>query len=465
MTRNTSSSATTLSLFVVNLTGRLVDVKGHELATLLWAFFYFYCLLCSYYIIRPIRDAMGISTGIESLQSLYILTIIVMLALVPFFGWLTSRWPRRKFLPFIYLFFIINLLIYYALFRLLPGSDLVAQSFYLWVNVYNLFVVSVFWSFMTDVFDDEQAKRMFGFIAAGGSAGAITGPLITSTLINVMAPHNLLLLSAFFLVIAIACIKRIVKADEVMDLHILSKNTANGASHTPAGDPVRENKEESLSGSIWAGVALVWRSPYLLGICVIMLCYSVLSTFLYFQQVQIIAEAYSDSNSRTLVFARVDLLVNVLTILCQLFVTGRLINWLGLGVSLALVPIVLAIGLTLLGLAPTLGMSMLVVVITLQVIRRTGYYAIINPAREALYVVLTRAEKYKAKNFIDTSVYRGGDVISAWLSGMLRAAGFSVANIALMAAPLALIWAAASLWLGRMHEQKLAAPAPSEPAA
>ena len=169
---------------------RLVDVRQHEIATLLWAFVYFYCLLCSYYIIRPIRDTMGISAGVENLQYLYLVTICLMLALVPLFGWLTSRWPRRKFLPFIYAFFISNLLAYYVLLRFFSDIEMVAQSFYLWVNVFNLFVVSVFWSFMTDLFDDRQAKRLFAFIAAGGSAGAITGPLITTMLIDLVAPHN-----------------------------------------------------------------------------------------------------------------------------------------------------------------------------------------------------------------------------------------------------------------------------------
>lgn len=392
---------------------------------------------------------MGISAGVDNLQFLYLLTICVMLALVPLFGWMTSRWPRRKFLPFIYFFFIVNLLIYSALLRFFPDVEKVAQSFYLWVNVFNLFVVSVFWSFMTDLFDDQQAKRLFGFIAAGGSAGAITGPLVTSMLINVIAPHNLLLLSALFLMFAIGCISKISNADEKMDAAEPDKST-----RVAAVSVVDKNK--GLGGGLWSGVLLVWRSPYLLGICVLMLSYSVLSTFLYFQQVQIIADEFADDNARTVMFAKVDLLVNVLTILCQLFVTGKLLKWIGLGLSLALVPAVLAIGLVVLGSASSLGLSLLPVVIILQVVRRTGYYAIINPAREALYVVLSRAEKYKAKNFIDTSVYRAGDAVSAWLSGGLRAAGFSLGNIAFMAVPLALVWMAVSIWLGRQHEKKLA---------
>lgn len=425
---------------------KLVDVEAHEQATLAWAFVYFFCLLCSYYILRPIRDAMGISAGVEGLQVLYLVTIVAMLALVPLFGWLTSRWPRRQFLPVIYLFFIVNLVLFYLAFNWLGESTLLAQGFYLWVNVYNLFVVSVFWSFMADVFTDAQAKRLFGFIAAGGSAGAIAGPTITSTLIGIVGQQSLMLVSALFLVFAIVCISRIVRADAEM-------GEIEETLHTEIAQSEKENKEQVLQGGLWAGITLVARSPYLLGICVLMLCYSILSTFLYFQQVQIIAEYFSDSETRTVMFARVDLVVNVLTIVIQLFVTSKLIRWLGIGKTLAIVPVVLAIGLVILGLAPSLGISMLVVVISLQVVRRAGYYSIINPAREALYVVLSRTEKYKAKNFVDTSVYRGGDAIAAGLSGILRSAGFSIANIAFMAVPLALIWAGASLWLGRKHNE------------
>lgn len=425
---------------------KLVDVEVHEQATLAWAFVYFFCLLCSYYILRPIRDAMGISAGVEGLQVLYLVTIVAMLALVPLFGWLTSRWPRRQFLPVIYLFFIGNLVLFYLAFNWFGESTLLAQSFYLWVNVYNLFVVSVFWSFMADVFTDAQAKRLFGFIAAGGSAGAIAGPTITSTLIGTVGQQSLMLVSALFLVFAIVCISRIVRADERM-------GEIEDTLHPETAEPNKENKEQVLQGGLWAGVTLVARSPYLLGICVLMLCYSILSTFLYFQQVQIIAEYFSDSETRTVMFARVDLVVNVLTIVIQLFVTSKLIRWLGIGKTLAIVPIVLTLGLVVLGLAPSLGISMLVVVISLQVVRRAGYYSIINPAREALYVVLSRTEKYKAKNFVDTSVYRGGDAIAAGLSGVLRSAGFSIAHIAFMAVPLALIWAGTSLWLGRKHDE------------
>lgn len=431
---------------------RLVDVRDEELRLLGWSFFYFFCLLCSYYIIRPLRDTLGISSGVENLQSLYLLTIVVMLSLVPLFGWLTSRWPRRTFLPFIYGFFIFNLLVYWFLLVFFSEVSWVPLSFYLWVNIFNLFVVSVFWSFMADIFDEEQAGRLFGFIAAGGSAGAIAGPLLTTGLIGAIDARHLLVLSAVFLMLAIGCISRVSAA-----------RRAYAAQHGAATDTETANplvvdqqeasEEAALGGGLWSGIALVLRSRYLLGICVLMLCYSVLSTFLYFQQVEIIAEAFVEADERTVMFARVDLLVNVLTIFCQLLVTGKLIRAIGLGPVLAIVPLLLAVGLLILGSAGQLGLSLLTVVITLQVVRRTGYYAVINPAREALYVVLSRAEKYKAKNFIDTSVYRAGDALSVSLLSLLRAAGFGLSAIAHCAVPLALLWAAVSLWLGREHRR------------
>ncbi len=423
---------------------RLVQVQPHERPALLWAFVYFFCLLCSYYIIRPIRDTLGISAGIENLQVLYLMTIAAMLLLVPLFGWLTSRWPRRLFLPFVYLFFISNLLLFYVAFETLGDHRLLAQGFYLWVNVFNLFVVSVFWSYMTDVFDDEQAKRLFGFIAAGGSAGAIAGPLITSSLIEVLGQQQLFLVSAGFLGVAIACISKVRAADQAMET---DRPAFESGSNSVA------DKEATLGGGVWAGIALVLRSPYLLGIAVLMLCYSVISTFLYFQQVGIIAASFSDDASRTVMFARVDLAVNVLTIFCQLFLTGRLIKTLGLGMTLAIIPVVLVFGLLMLGFATSLGIPLLAVIIGLQIVRRAGYYAIINPAREALYVVLSREEKYKAKNFIDTSVYRGGDALAAGLSGLLRSAGIGVAQVALLTVPIAALWLAVSLWLGKRHDQ------------
>ncbi len=414
---------------------RLVDIEQEELRAVLWSFSYFFALLCSYYIVRPMRDEMGIAGGIENLQWLFTGTFVVMLAAVPLFGWVTSRFGRRRFLPMVYLFFIVNLLVFFALFTFEIRYTWVARAFFIWASVFNLFVVSVFWSFMADLFSNAQAKRLFGFIAAGGTAGAITGPLLTASLAQFLGPANLLLISVACLSWALVCVSRLIAWQGRLE----PEEKSHPANSKPTAD-------RPLGGSLMAGIFLVLRSPYLLGICLLMLLFTTLATFLYFQQAQIVRDSFSDSATRTAVFAGIDLAVNSLTILIQLLFTGRLIQWLGLPITLALVPLLLAAGFLAIGLAP--GLSVLVVV---QVIRRAGNYAIMRPAREMLYVVLGREEKYKAKNFIDTVVYRGGDAVSAWAYDGLRLLGLSLSAIAYVAVPLAMLWAGIAYRLGQQQ--------------
>jgi len=405
---------------------RFVRVQAHETAALLWAFSYFFALLCSYYIVRPMRDEMGVAGGVDNLQWLFTGTFVAMLAAVPLFGWVSSRFAPRRFVPLVYYFFIANLLLFFALF----ASDLthawVARAFFVWASVFNLFVVSVFWSFMADIFSNEQAGRMFGFIAAGGTCGALAGPLITTLLAVPLGATNLLPVSAFFLGWAVVCVRRLSAWSE-------TSRRAQRAEAEPAG------AQQPMGGGLFDGIRLVLNSPYLLGICLLMLLLTTLATFLYFQQAQIIGKHFADPAQRTALFAAIDLAVNSLTILIQVFVTGRLVRWLGLGATLALVPLLLAAGFLVLGFAPLLA-----VLVVVQVVRRAGNYAIMRPAREMLYVVLGKQEKYKAKNFIDTVVYRGGDLVSAWLYAGLRGLGLGLGEIAWLAVPLAGLWG----WLG-----------------
>jgi AAA family ATP:ADP antiporter len=412
-----------------------VQVEPGEGPALFWSFSYFFALLCSYYIIRPLRDEMGILGGVENLQWLFTGTLLAMTAAIPLFGWVSSRFPRQRFLPFVYAFFIINLLLFYSF----MGSDTppayIARSFFIWTSVFNLFVVSVFWSYMTDLYSNAQAGRLFGFIAAGGTVGALTGPAITALLVEPIGTRNLLLVSALFLSWAIICIAK---------LSAWSEMTASN--HETLQEDQQPALESPLGGSIWAGVVMVVRSPYLLGICLLMLLFTTLATFLYLMQAQIIRDAFVDSQQRTAVFAIIDFTVNALTLGLQVFLTSRLIKWFGLAFVLAIIPILLALGFTLLGDAPVLT-----VLLTVQVIRRAGNYAIMRPAREMLYVVLPREEKYKAKNVIDTVVYRAGDALSAWVYAGMRSLGLGLSAIALIAVPLALIWAWVSFGLGRQQ--------------
>ena len=410
---------------------RLVQVRREEIAAMLWSFSYFFWLLCSYYVLRPIRDEMGIQGGVGNLPWLFTGTFLAMVAAVPLFGWVSSRFPRRKLLPMVYLFFAANVLLFYALLESGIAPARTAQAFFIWVSVFNLFVVSVFWSFMADLFRNEQARRLFGFISAGGSTGALAGPIVTATLAPAIGPANLLPLSAVMLLAAVLCIYRL----------------AAWADRNPA-NPLLGKSADAIGGGIFGGVTLALKSPYLLGICVYVLLGTLLGTFLYFHQANIIAVDVPSSGERTALFAKIDFAVNALTFICQVFVVGRLVGRFGVGFALTLLPMVAVAGFFAIGLMPTLT-----VLVVFQVIRRAGEYAIARPAREILFTVLNREEKYKSKNFIDTVVFRGGDAVSGWLFEGLRMVGVGFAGIAFAAVPIALLWAGTGWWLGRNQDE------------
>ena len=422
---------------------RLVQVEPHELSALLWSFAYFFSLLCGYYVLRPLRDAMGILGGVEQLPWLFTGTFVAMLAAVPLFGWVTSRFPRRRFLPYVYGFFIANLLAFYALLSREGGHVHAARAFFIWASVFNLFVVSVFWSFMADLYTNAQARRLFGFVAAGGTTGALVGPVLAAALARPLGTAALLLVSAGFLAVAVLCIRQLI-------------SWKGEQRHAGPAEP-RPPEARPLGGGIFAAVPLVLRSPYLLGIALFMLLFTTTSTVLYFQQAQIVRDAFASSEARTSLFAAVDFGVNALTLTIQALLTGRVVRALGVAGTLALVPALLGVGFVALGLAPVLA-----VIVAVQVLRRAGDYAITRPARELLYVVLGREEKYKAKNLVDTAVYRGGDAVSAWAFAGLQALGLGLGAIALVAVPVAGSWAWLAYALGRRQEALAAARAEGE---
>lgn len=387
---------------------------------------------------------MGIAGGVQHLQWLFSGTFLVMLAVVPLFGWLTRRHAPRRFLPFIYYFFIGCLLLFYLLFRMEITHAYVARAFFIWASVFNLFIVSVFWSFMADIFTTQQAKRLFGIIAAGGTAGALTGPALTALLVMPLGPTNLLPISAAFLAWSVLCIHRLVNWQRTMEAH--NGPIGRQGEATPSGS--QSTMDKPVGGDILAGIKLVLHSPYLLGICCLMLLFTTLATFLYFHQAHIVRDHFSDPAQRTALFAGMDFTVNALTLLTQLFLTSRVVTRLGLARALAAIPLLLTVGFLLLAMAPALW-----TIVTVQVIRRAGNYALMRPAREMLYVVLGKEEKYKSKNFIDTVVYRGGDAVSAWVYAGMSAVGLSVAGISLAAVPLAALWALVAFRLGKQQER------------
>lgn len=411
---------------------RVLDIRRQERAAVVLAFCYFFCLLCGYYILRPLRDEMGIQGGVANLPWVFTGTLAAMLVAVPLYGWAAARFPRRRMLPAVYGFFLLNLLLFYGLFRAGVAPGLLARAFFIWVSVYNLFVVAVFWSFMVDLFAPEQGKRLFGFIAAGGSAGALTGPAITALLAAPLGTVNLLLASALFLLLATACL-----------LALLAWARAHPAAHAPGPQP----GEHGLGGGVWGGLTELARSPYLLGICGYMLLYTTLSTFLYFQQARIVADSIAVSEQRTALFAAMDLAVNALSLFGQVFVASRVLGRFGVAAALAVVPVLSMAGFAALGAWPLLA-----VVVTFQVLRRALDFAIARPAREVLFTVLDREAKYKAKSVTDTVVYRAGDAIGGWIFTGLRTLGAGIAGTAFIAIPLAALWLVLSVMLGRRQE-------------
>ena len=416
---------------------RVADVRNGEWRALAWSFAYFFSLLCAYYVLRPIRDEMGIAGGTQALPWLFTGTFVAMLACVPLFGFVVKRYRRSRFIPIVYWFFVATIVGFWALLAFDIGKVYVARVFFIWTSVFNLFVVSVFWSFMADIFSNAQGKRLFGFIAAGGTAGTIAGPLLTVQFALALGPANLMLISAALLVFAIYCVRR---------LALLAQ---------PHPDPDRPAEPPAIGGGILAGVTEVAKSPYLLGICLFMVLFTTTSTVLYFEQAEIVKNAFASSAERTRVFAFIDLAVSVLTIATQTLLTGRIMRRFGVAAALTVLPLVTALGFGLLAAAPAIAL-----LVGFQIVRRTADYAVTRPAREVLYTVVTREQKYKAKNFIDTVVYRGGDAASGWLySGLARGLGLDLAAIALLCVPLGLLWAGTA-WALAKTQDKMAAAKP-----
>jgi AAA family ATP:ADP antiporter len=427
-----------LQLWLSTRLQRLVNVRPEEIGALVWAFLYFFCLLSSYYILRPLRDEMGVAAGVSQLQWLFTATFVVMLAAVPVFGVLVARFPRRRFVPWVYWFFIACILCFFGLLQIEQWRVPVARAFFVWVSIFNLFVVTVFWGFLADLFSYEQGKRLFGFVAAGGTTGALLGPSLTAALALPLGPTNLLLISALFLVCATQCV------------HGLLRTTQGRASEARAAAGAAGGGEV-IGGGLMAGFTEVMRSPFLLLICVHVLLLALTNTFLYFQQASIVAGAFDSPAERTRVFALIDLSVGVVTLLVQLMITGRVLTRYGAGPALALLALVTMAGFAALALAPVL-----VAVIAFQAAKRATEFALANPARETLFTVVTREQKYKAKSFIDTAVFRGGDAASGWLYTGLRELGMGMAGIAWITVPIAALWAVLLLHLGKM-QVKLAA--------
>ncbi|HKQ35789.1 MAG TPA: MFS transporter [Nitrospiraceae bacterium] len=409
----------------------VTDAEPDEAVPVGWAFLYFFCLLCGYYILRPVRDEMAIEGGVQHLPWMMTATFVTLLLVTPLFGWLSARVPRYRLLVIIYTFFGLHLVWFFVAMMGHISPQWTARAFFVWLSVFNLFVVSIFWSVMADVFTPAQGARLFGVIAAGGSIGAMVGPLLTTGLTYLIPVPVLLLISVGFLVACVVCVYQL---DRWARAQTSRQTSLQG---------------EPIGGSIWAGVRLAFSSPYLSGICLYLFFLTTTATFLYLEQMRLVSEQISSPEGRTRLFALIDLVVNVLTFLTQVAVTSRVISRFGLASALIALPIASAIGFGMIGLLP-----LLTVYVFFTIVRRVGEYALAKPAREVLFTVVSREEKYKAKNFIDTAVSRGGDAMTGWIVNGVKMLGVTAGQIVWVLIPLALLWGWVGWFLAR-QEQKL----------
>src|SRR5262245_60084675 len=421
---------------------RLVDVRPAEIRALGWSWLYIFCVLSSYYIVRPIRDEMGVAGGVENLQWLFTGTLLGMIVVNPPFAALVAKLPRVRFIAVTYRFFMVNLLIFILLLHFATGEQhiWVGRLFFIWTSVFNLFVVSVFWALMVDVFDSEQGKRLFGFIAAGATLGGIAGSSITSALAKGVPATYLLLGSVVLLEVAVFSVRRLSLLSDVLHRR-----------------PAAESGEPLIGGNVLSGVTHAFKSPYLINVSVYILLFAITSTFLYFQQAEIARQSFTDRGARTAFFARVDLWVNVLTLGAQLFLTGRLLWTIGVGLTLAMLPALSVLGFGTLAMTPTIA-----VLVIYQVVRRAGNFAFARSTREVLFTVVPREDKYKAKSFIDTVIYRTGDQVGAWSYAALSFFGLAMTGISIVAVPISIAWLLNGLWLGRKQERMATAESPPD---
>jgi ATP:ADP antiporter, AAA family len=413
--------------------GWAVPATSQEFAAALWSFGYFFTLLAGYYVLRPLRDQMGIAGGVRNLPWLFIATFLTLLIAQPFYGALVARLPRARFIPIVYHFFVANLALFWVLLTFNVAPVIVARVFFVWLSVFNLFALAVFWSFMADVFSAEQGKRLFGFIGAGGTAGALLGPIITIWLSVPLGPVNLLIAAAIFLELAVFCVYRLERAAVVH-----------------AGE---RSEQRPIGGNAFAALPQVVRSPYLLGVALWVSLLSFGATIVYLQQANIVAATVHGAGEQTRIFAGIDLAVSLLSLATQVFATGQFLKRFGTGIAAGALPAVYVVGFIAIALSPTL-----MVVLAVQVFQRWMNFAIANPARQVFFTVLDREEKYKAKNLIDVVVYRGSDALYAWMYEALGALGLKLGAIALVAWPVVAGWLVLSVVLGRVQERR-AAPA------
>lgn len=416
----------------------LVDVRGPELSSLALSFAYFFFVMSAWFVLRPIRDEIAAASGVRNLPYLFLGTLGATLLFNPLYGALVVRFRVRTFIALTYHFFVANLLVFFLLMQASasgPGStfDLwMGRAFYVWTSVFNFFVISIFWSFMADAFTSDQAKRLFGFIGVGGTLGSIAGSGFTAAMASSIGTRNLLLVSALLLEIAVFVVMRFPRRALTAPVPVV-----------PGRDP-----EDRIGGSAWGGLTRLLQSPYLLAIAAFLTLYILGSTVLYAAQTDLVGRLYPTREARTTALAQLEFAAQSLTLFTQFFLTGRITRWIGLAATLAIVPVVTMLGFGALGLAPVFQ-----TLAVLIVCRRAANFSLMNPAMETLFTVVSREDKYKAKNFIETFVYRFSDQLTVWAYAGLAALGLGLSGIAFVVAPVAGLSAALAIWLGRRQRK------------
>jgi AAA family ATP:ADP antiporter len=409
-----------------------INARPQELAGALAAFATAFTMFSAYAILRPIRETMGITSGVQTLPALFWGTFAGMLLVQPVYGWLTSRYRRSAFLPWVYLFFVLNILGFHAWFNAQADHTWIARAYFIWVSIFVLFVVAVFWSLMADVFSREQAGRLFGFVAAGLSTGGLFGPFLAARLAEPIGTINLLLVSAALLAASLGCL-----------LLVLRWHRRHGENTAPG-----EDRDERLGGSAFAAFRQVLNSPYLALIALFVFLLTWVSTFLYLEQQALVAEVFTDRDEQTRFFGRLDFWVQAGSLVTQLFLFGRLYRWFGFRALIVSMPVVMTLGFAALALFPAFA-----VLVAVMLVRRVGEYSLTRPSRDTLYTSVTREERYKAKSLIDTFVYRGGDATSASAHALVKATfGLGLSGVAWCGALLAGLWAVVAWRLGTRHE-------------
>jgi len=408
-------------------------IEPFEMRAVILSMLYFLFLFGSYSIVKPVRDAMGTVYGMRHIQELFTGTFIMSLLFAPLYSTLASRFKLATFLPWVYGFVAVTILIFYALFEFDQGHDRwSAAAFYIWVSTFNMLIISVFWTFMADIFSRTQAKRLFGFVAAGGTIGGIAGPALAASLVKQVGNQNLMLISAVGFVITAFLVRMLAREKHKLLVEGVEAQRTSLDHRLRGGNP-------------FDGFVLLLRSPYLLLVALFLLLMTWISTIVYIQLGDLITKAFVSREARTQVYAGIDLAVNSLAVVVQLFGTGRIIARFGVKLGLLLNPIIMVIAFLAIVFSPVL-----IVLGAIQITRRVAEYAIAKPTREMLFTVVDQESKYKAKNVIDTVVYRFGDLSSAWISSVILPLG--VSGLAIFGVIVSAVWFPIAYFLGRRYD-------------